>query len=653
MKKMSCILFAIFLFASVNAQTVTYDFTTTNISADDCGGGCQCFLATDLGYFGSALQFSWTSTGGAVPTSVVLEVNELWNDAAGATPVLLNAVVDGSYTGSASCAGIVETLNLTPVNYNVGATNVIELDYNASFGSIDLTENLAWGPGVFARLTVVYPAANTAPTAVADNETVGSGSSGNIFDVQLNDSDPEGDVLVTSIIGGPSSGGSAITVNNDSISYTPPPGFCGADTIVYQVCDGEPLCDSDTIFITVADVVNPVAVCQNVSVYLDGTGIASIVVSDIDGGSTDNCSAISLSADITSFSCSDVGSPVAVTLTVTDAFTNSDNCVATVTVLDTVSPTLSSCPGDIAIGANASGCSAIVTWLAPTEADNCSGVILSGSHNSGDTFPIGTTTVTYTATDASGNTTTCSFDVTVSTAFTASATLVNVDCNGDSTGIAALFGTGNVGPITVDWGTLDPSQLPAGTFVYTVTDSIGCSIIDSVTITEGTAITLSATTTIETTPGNNGAIDLTIGGGTPSSGGYVIDWDNDGTGDNDDTEDLNSIVGGTYNVTVYDSLGCSNTLVVNVPTSVGMTEYENRFSVNVYPNPSSGQFYIEFKNGKDVSFEILNLLGEKVINIDNPDARTQVNIQNYPVGIYLVRIKDGSQVITKRIAVKK
>ncbi|MCO6489289.1 MAG: hypothetical protein J5I98_12770, partial [Phaeodactylibacter sp.] len=60
---------------------------------------------------------------------------------------------------------------------------------------------------------------------------------------------------------------------------------------------------------------NPVAVCQNTTVQLDGTGDASITSADIDGGSFDNCGLPSLSASPTAFTCSDV-----ITATPTDLF---------------------------------------------------------------------------------------------------------------------------------------------------------------------------------------------------------------------------------------------------------------------------------------------------------------------------------------------
>lgn len=51
----------------------------------------------------------------------------------------------------------------------------------------------------------------------------------------------------------------------------------------------------------------------------------------------------------------------------------------------------------------------------------------------------------------------------------------------------------------------------------------------------------------------DGQIDITVAGGTPT---YSFDWDNDGTGDFDDFEDLVPLGGGTYEVVVMDENGC-------------------------------------------------------------------------------------------------
>ena len=57
---------------------------------------------------------------------------------------------------------------------------------------------------------------------------------------------------------------------------------------------------------------------------------------------------------------------------------------------------------------------AVVSWQHPSASDNSGEpVTITSNFNSGDTFPIGTTTVTYTATDTSGNAESATFTITV------------------------------------------------------------------------------------------------------------------------------------------------------------------------------------------------------------------------------------------------
>ena len=83
----------------------------------------------------------------------------------------------------------------------------------------------------------------------------------------------------------------------------------------------------------VNDTTAPVAVCQDLTVYIDGSGMASITATDLDNGSTDNVEIDSMSIDISSFDCSDLGT-VTVTLSVYDLTGNSSTCTSTVTVSD-------------------------------------------------------------------------------------------------------------------------------------------------------------------------------------------------------------------------------------------------------------------------------------------------------------------------------
>ena len=80
---------------------------------------------------------------------------------------------------------------------------------------------------------------------------------------------------------------------------------------------------------------------------------------------------------------------------------------------DDESPVLSGCPSDQSVNTDSGNATAVVTWTAPTATDNSGTQTLTSTYNSGDYFPIGNNTVSYTSTDAAGNTDTCVFYVDV------------------------------------------------------------------------------------------------------------------------------------------------------------------------------------------------------------------------------------------------
>ncbi|SDI49507.1 LamG-like jellyroll fold domain-containing protein, partial [Winogradskyella thalassocola] len=104
-------------------------------------------------------------------------------------------------------------------------------------------------------------------------------------------------------------------------------------TRTYSVTDASGNSINVTQLITVEDNINPNATCKNYTITLDASGNASILTSDIDNGSNDNCAISSMSLNKYDFTCDDLGTNT-VTLTVYDTSGNIDTCTATVTVLD-------------------------------------------------------------------------------------------------------------------------------------------------------------------------------------------------------------------------------------------------------------------------------------------------------------------------------
>ncbi|GHC56745.1 HYR domain-containing protein [Ulvibacter litoralis] len=186
----------------------------------------------------------------------------------------------------------------------------------------------------------------------------------------------------------------------------------GVSTIEYTATDingNNTTCD---FTITITDNEVPITVCQDITIQLDATGTASIIASDVDGGSTDNCGIASTTIDMDTFDCSNVG-PNNVTLTVTDVNGNVSTCIAVVTVEDITAPVvvcqditvqLDPTTGTVTIlGADVDGGSTDVCGIASYDLDI-------------DTFDcsnIGDNPVILTVTDSNGNTATCSAIVTV------------------------------------------------------------------------------------------------------------------------------------------------------------------------------------------------------------------------------------------------
>src|SRR6185436_10698090 len=168
-----------------------------------------------------------------------------------------------------------------------------------------------------------------------------------------------------------------------------------------------------TFTVTVNDNEKPIVSCpSNVNQTADA-GACGAVVTYPAATATDNCLVSSYSYSQNSGTFFPVGTTT-VTVTATDNHGNvSLPCTFTVTVNDNEKPIVS-CPSNVNQTADAGACGAVVTYPAATATDNCLVSSYSYSQNSGTFFPVGTTTVTVTATDNHGNVSLpCTFTVTV------------------------------------------------------------------------------------------------------------------------------------------------------------------------------------------------------------------------------------------------
>ena len=76
---------------------------------------------------------------------------------------------------------------------------------------------------------------------------------------------------------------------------------------------------------------------------------------------------------------------------------------------------------------------------------------------------------------------------------------------------------------------------------------------------------------------------------------------------------------------------------------------ENAIQAKIYPNPTSGLVTIECENMLSVS--VYNTLGQCVLQQEVTGHQTTVGLQDRPEGLYLLRVKTESGIVSKRITI--
>src|SRR5690606_27660046 len=137
----------------------------------------------------------------------------------------------------------------------------------------------------------------------------------------------------------------------------------GANTTWLIVTDVNGNKDSADATVTVSDNIKPTVVTQNISVNLNGSGMASIIPGQIDNGSSDNCGIASMTVSKSDFDCTNSG-PNTIYLIVTDDNGNVDSAASIVTIAGDINPT--AVTKNISINLNGSG----TATIAPAQVDN-------------------------------------------------------------------------------------------------------------------------------------------------------------------------------------------------------------------------------------------------------------------------------------------
>jgi len=249
------------------------------------------------------------------------------------------------------------------------------------------------------------------------------------------------DLVITTLAPTATALGGSVTFDGANLTYTPPTNQCGSDTIYYLVSDGQAGGQAvDQVDVSVYPRNAPtILFCPaNRALAVGANCLASLPDMTSLLVVTDSCCCAVVSQSPPAGTLSGLGTTL-VTFTASNIAGLTATCQTIVTNVDRTAPTLV-CPA-VDIVAECTGNGAIVAYPV-TATDNCDAnpLVSCTPLASGSPFPVGQTTVNCTATDASGNISSCSFHVTVADTIAPQVTCANVtnECSG-AAGTAVTF----------------------------------------------------------------------------------------------------------------------------------------------------------------------------------------------------------------------
>jgi len=454
---------------------------------------------------------------------------------------------------SVEANGVLSTVSLGTATATdiFGATVTNDAPATFALGATTVTYTATDGNGLTTTGTQLVTVADTTAPVLTVPADVSVEANGVLSTVSL------GTATATDIFGA--------TVTNDA----PATFALGATTVTYTATDGNGLTTTGTQTVTVADTTAPVlTVPADVSVEANGVlstvSLGTATATDIFGATVTNDAPATFALGATT-----------VTYTATDGNGLTTSGTQTVTVADTTAPVLN-VPADITAEANAINSTVAIGSATATDI-----FPVTVTSDAPATYLLGTTVVTWTATDANGNVTTGTQNVTVVDT-TAPVLTVPADVSVEATGMETpvSIGTATATDIFAVTVTSDaPATYPLGTTVvtWTATDANGnvTTGTQNVTVVDTTApvLTVPADVSVEATGmetpvsiGTATATDIfavTVTSDAPATyplGTTVVTWTA--------TDANGNVTTGTQNVTVVDTTAPTVTAQL-VPVVVG------------------------------------------------------------------------------------
>jgi len=105
---------------------------------------------------------------------------------------------------------------------------------------------------------------------------------------------------------------------------------------------------------------------------------------------------------------------------------------------------------------------------------------------------------------------------------------------------------------------------------------------------------------------------------------------------------------GDYGMNTPAYFCVDNIYMENVTSSTGIQNTDN-LSVEVYPNPTKGQIFIQSHSGETLQVAVYSVSGKIVHQQSNYSSEELIDISGYPDGVYIIRVRNNKEVVTRKI----
>lgn len=203
--------------------------------------------------------------------------------------------------------------------------------------------------------------------------------------------------------------------------------------------------------------------------------------------------------------------------------------------------------------------------------------------------------------------------------------------------------------LSQQWSTADTSDtIPvteSGLYAIVIEYRSGCSLYDSVSVTESDSLVLTFSVTNSPDNGPHGAATVYITGGTAP---YTITWSGGYT-----TETLTGAYPGTYTVHVSDANNCTatDTVLIGIGTEIETNE-EQVFTV--FPNPAEDVLHIYTQNASSYNTLVLTTVNNTIcFSMHNIPQHLVLQTAGLAAGMYFLHYSSDTSNATRKIVVQK